>query len=89
MLPLLKELGGLTEKFVTAHPNAGLPNELGEYDVTPEGFAESLVAIIKEGLVNIAGGCCGTTPEHISALRDKLSVSVPHMPKKLREDWRE
>ncbi|MEZ3532964.1 MAG: methionine synthase [Muribaculaceae bacterium] len=88
MLPLLKELGGLTEKFVTAHPNAGLPNELGEYDVTPEGFAESLVAIIKEGLVNIAGGCCGTTPEHISALRDKLSVSVPHMPKKLREALR-
>ena len=56
--------------FVHAHPNAGLPNEMGEYDETPEETASQIKAYLDEGLVNIIGGCCGTTPDHIKAIAD-------------------
>lgn len=76
MLPSLRHLsrlireGALGHKhcFVSCHPNAGLPNSLGQYDVTPEQFAESVRPVLEEKLVDIIGGCCGTTPEHIKAL---------------------
>ena len=55
---------------ISFHPNAGLPNSMGQYDVTPEKYAQSVSPMIKEGLVDIIGGCCGTTPEHIKAIVD-------------------
>ncbi|MBO4571688.1 MAG: methionine synthase [Bacteroidales bacterium] len=63
--------------FTSIHPNAGLPNEAGEYDETPEHMASTLSAMAREGLLNIAGGCCGTTPAHIKALREALEGIPP------------
>ena len=77
MLPVLRNLHRiLTERagengkhlFISCHPNAGLPNSMGQYDVSPEQFMQSVRPMIEEGLADIIGGCCGTTPEHIKAL---------------------
>ena len=79
MLPVLRNLHRmLTERagengkriFISCHPNAGLPNSMGQYDVNPEQFVQSVRPMIEEGLADIIGGCCGTTPEHIKALVD-------------------
>ena len=79
MLPVLRNLHRmLTERagengkriFISCHPNAGLPNSMGQYDVNPEQFSQTVRPMIKEGLADIIGGCCGTTPEHIKALVD-------------------
>lgn len=59
------------------HPNAGLPNENGEYDESPESMAKAVSKMAEEGLLNIAGGCCGTTPEHIRAIREALEGIKP------------
>ncbi|MEQ6166653.1 homocysteine S-methyltransferase family protein [Ekhidna sp. MALMAid0563] len=66
--PYLKVLADKAVFFVSAHPNAGLPNEFGQYDETPEMMADQIKEFLEEGLVNIIGGCCGTTPEHIAAI---------------------
>lgn len=66
--PYLQVLDKQAPFFVSAHPNAGLPNEFGEYDETPEIMADQIKEFLDEGLVNIIGGCCGTTPDHISAI---------------------
>lgn len=66
--PYIKVLSEKAPFAVSAHPNAGLPNEFGEYDQTPEEMAEATEEFLKEGFLNIVGGCCGTTPEHISML---------------------
>lgn len=63
--PYLQVLDERAPFFVSAHPNAGLPNEFGQYDQTPEQMAAEIEAYLKEGLVNIVGGCCGSTPDHI------------------------
>lgn len=76
----LRELASLSPVAVSCHPNAGLPNELGQYDETPESFAGHVSKILDEGLVNIAGGCCGTTPDHIRAIAGKVHAATPHMP---------
>ena len=77
MLPVLRNLHRiLTERagengkriFISCHPTAGLPNSMGQYDVSPEQFVQSVRPMIEEGLADIIGGCCGTTPEHIKAL---------------------
>lgn len=68
MLPALRRLKAVAPCYVSAHPNAGLPNEMGQYDVTPEDFAAEIKPFMEEGLVNIIGGCCGTTPEHIAMI---------------------
>lgn len=77
--PYLKELARISECHVSAHPNAGLPNEFGEYD---QG-ADEMAAIIKEfassGFVNIIGGCCGTSPEHIRAIHDTVALFPPRV----------
>ena len=65
MRPYLQILNSKSPFAVSAHPNAGLPNEFGEYDETPEMMAAQIEVFLKEGLVNIIGGCCGTTPDHI------------------------
>ncbi|MDR1445133.1 MAG: homocysteine S-methyltransferase family protein [Treponema sp.] len=63
--------------LISAHPNAGLPNQLGAYDETPESMALKMEDYFKEGLVNIAGGCCGTTPAHIAALAEAAARYAP------------
>jgi 5-methyltetrahydrofolate--homocysteine methyltransferase len=68
MRPYLQELASIADCYVCAHPNAGLPNEFGEYDQTPEQMADSIKDFATRGFVNIVGGCCGTTPEHIAAM---------------------
>ena len=69
MKPYLAELARLAPYYISAYPNAGLPNSFGTYDETPEKMAAHVRPFVEEGLVNILGGCCGTTPEHIAALR--------------------
>ncbi len=68
MQPFVEELGRLTPLAVSCHPNAGLPDENGAYKESPESFATAVGEMMSRGLVNIAGGCCGTTPDHIKAL---------------------
>ena len=66
------ELARIADIPVSIHPNAGLPNELGEYTESPEKMAATLASMGREGLVNLVGGCCGTTPEHIGAIREAM-----------------
>ncbi len=68
--PYLKVMREKSDFFVSAHPNAGLPNEMGEYDESPEQMAAQIKVFLDEGLVNIVGGCCGTTPAHIKVIAD-------------------
>ena len=63
--PYLEELSNVADTLVSTHPNAGLPNEFGEYDATPESMGATLEEFARSGLINIVGGCCGTTPDHI------------------------
>jgi 5-methyltetrahydrofolate--homocysteine methyltransferase len=71
--PWIQELARVADCPVSLYPNAGLPNELGEYDDTPEHMAEVLAGFADEGLLNLVGGCCGTTPTHIRAISDAMS----------------
>lgn len=68
MKPFLKKLGEIAPYYVSAYPNAGLPNAFGEYNETPNKMAEQIHEYINESLVNIVGGCCGTTPQHINSI---------------------
>ncbi|MEM7183449.1 MAG: homocysteine S-methyltransferase family protein [Spirochaetota bacterium] len=79
MHPYLKELSGVADAFVHVYPNAGLPNPLSEtgYDETPEDTSRSVAKFASEGLVNLVGGCCGTTPAHIKAIKDRMSKYDP------------
>ena len=63
--------------YVSAHPNAGLPNEMGDYDESPSEMAEQIKSFLDRGLVNIIGGCCGTTPDHIRAIADLAATYAP------------
>ena len=86
--PYVDELSRVADTFVSAHPNAGLPNEFGEYDETPEEMSAVVGEFAASGLVNLVGGCCGTRPEHIAALRDAIDGvqprRIPELDKKLR-----
>ncbi len=77
MRPYLQELSRIAHVPVSVHPNAGLPNEFGQYDETPEYTAKILGEYAAEGLVNIVGGCCGTTPDHIRAIAYEVSRYKP------------
>lgn len=77
MRPLIAEVASFAECPVSCYPNAGLPNELGEYDETPESMAEILVAMVREGHASIVGGCCGSTPAHIAAIKAALEGIQP------------
>lgn len=70
--PALADIARLADTLVVAFPNAGLPNEMGEYDETPEETAAFIAEWARDGLVNIVGGCCGTTPRHIRAIADAV-----------------
>ena len=75
--PYMQVLANEAPFFISAHPNAGLPNEMGQYDETPEAMAKQVEEFCKEGLVNILGGCCGTTPAHIKAIADMAAKYAP------------
>ncbi|WP_447044213.1 methionine synthase [Vreelandella sp. H-I2] len=77
--PYLEELSTKADTFVSAHPNAGLPNEFGEYDQTPEEMSAIVSEFASSGLVNIIGGCCGSTPEHIRAIADSVRDMAPRI----------
>ncbi len=77
--PYVEELSRVADTLVSAHPNAGLPNEFGEYDQTDSEMAEIVGEFAQNGLLNIVGGCCGTTPEHIRAIAEKVSSCVPRV----------
>ncbi|NVK41238.1 MAG: methionine synthase [Oceanospirillaceae bacterium] len=73
----VEELSRIADTRVSVHPNAGLPNAFGEYDETPEQMAEEIVQWAREGFLNLVGGCCGTTPEHIRAIREAVEPEAP------------
>ena len=73
----MKTLSDKSSFFVSAHPNAGLPNEFGQYDETPEDMSGQIKVFLDEGLLNIVGGCCGTTPDHIRAIADLAARYTP------------
>ena len=75
--PHIQEIAGAANVNVSVHPNAGLPNEFGGYDDTPEYMAEQLGEFARSGFVNIVGGCCGTTPDHIRAIADAVDGIKP------------
>ena len=75
--PYIQTLSTIADTYVSAHPNAGLPNELGAYDQSPDYMAELVSEFGQSGFINIIGGCCGTTPEHIKAIGDALSDVAP------------
>ncbi len=72
--PYVQELARVADTHVSVHPNAGLPNEFGEYDDTPEHMAQVLGDFAADGMLNMVGGCCGTTPAHLVAIREAVSV---------------
>jgi 5-methyltetrahydrofolate--homocysteine methyltransferase len=86
--PCVDEIAHVAGTYVSVYPNAGLPNEMGEYDETPEFMAGLLEGWARDGLLNIVGGCCGTTPEHISAIAAAVAKykprRVPQVAHKLR-----
>ena len=73
----VEELSRVADTHISAHPNAGLPNEFGEYDETPEAMADEIREWAESGFLNIVGGCCGTTPAHIEAIREAVEKITP------------
>ena len=86
--PYLEEISTVAETLVSSHPNAGLPNEFGEYDESPEAMAKVIREFAEAGFANIVGGCCGTTPSHIRAIAETVAGLpprvIPERPKRLR-----
>lgn len=80
MRPHLQELSGVADTFISAYPNAGLPNEFGRYDQSPEEMAELVAGFAEEGIVNVVGGCCGSTPAHIAAIAEAVKGRAPRAP---------
>ena len=78
MRPHIEELSHVSSSYISCHPNAGLPNEMGQYDMTPPQMAELVGDYADNGWVNIIGGCCGTTPDHIRAIADRVRAVRPH-----------
>lgn len=84
LFPYLKRLAHETDLFTSAHPNAGLPNAFGEYEQTAQEMKSQIEEYLKEGTINIIGGCCGTSPEHIKAIADLASNYKPRQIQKLQ-----
>ncbi|NHQ59981.1 methionine synthase [Chlorobium sp. BLA1] len=77
MRPFIESISGIAESLVSVYPNAGLPNEFGEYDDSPEYMAAQIADFATSGFVNIVGGCCGTTPQHIKAIAEAVKGLTP------------
>jgi 5-methyltetrahydrofolate--homocysteine methyltransferase len=82
MMPHISEISKVSWIYTTAYPNAGLPNEFGEYDESPQAMAKVVEQFMKEGWVNVIGGCCGTTPEHIKEI---ATVAAKYSPRQVPE----
>ena len=80
LLPYVKRLSKITASYTSVHPNAGLPNEFGAYDQTPIEMSELIENYLKENIINIVGGCCGTKPEHIRLIAE---VARNYKPRKI------
>jgi len=78
MRPYVEELSQIAPRHISCHPNAGLPNEMGAYDLSPAGMATILSEFARNGWLNIVGGCCGTTPAHIRAISEAVDQVRPH-----------
>lgn len=85
MRPHLKELAGISQFYISAYPNAGLPNELGAYDQSPEEMKDYIRDFVQSNYVNIIGGCCGTTPDHIRAMANAIQDLKPRALPKLEK----
>jgi 5-methyltetrahydrofolate--homocysteine methyltransferase len=81
MRPFVEDLSNASDKFLSVYPNAGLPNEMGGYDETPQTMASVLNDFIASGFVNVVGGCCGTTPDHIKEIAEIVKKHKPRIPK--------
>jgi 5-methyltetrahydrofolate--homocysteine methyltransferase len=88
MRPYLADIAAVADTYVSAHPNAGLPNAMGEYDETPHDMACQIEPWAREGIINIVGGCCGSTPEHIAHIREHVAKypprQVPEIERRMR-----
>ncbi len=84
MRPFIQELSGISNLYTSLYPNAGLPNEFGEYDDSPESMSKVLEEYAKEGFLNIVGGCCGTTPEHIKQFSEITKKYPPRKPPEIK-----
>ena len=80
--PYLQRLSNETKFYTSAHPNAGLPNAFGEYDESPQQMQGYIEDYLKDGLINIIGGCCGTSPAHIKAIAE---VAQKYQPRLIQE----
>lgn len=79
LLPFVEELSGISKFYISAHPNAGLPNQFGEYDQSAQEMADIVEKLLQKNQVNIIGGCCGTTPLHIEKIAEKVSKYKPRV----------
>jgi 5-methyltetrahydrofolate--homocysteine methyltransferase len=86
MLPFMQAISKSTPTFTICYPNAGLPNTFGEYDQTPASMAIQVAKFAELGLLNIVGGCCGTTPDHIAAIKKACEKFPPRKPPKMDPD---
>lgn len=86
MRPYLETLSREADCFVSCYPNAGLPNEFGEYDESPEAMCKQVEEFLKDGFINIIGGCCGTTPAHIKAIADAAAKFQPRTTEVVSEE---
>jgi len=77
--PHVQTLSSIAQSFVSTHPNAGLPNAFGEYDESPEHMAGVIGGFARDGLLNLVGGCCGTTPAHIKAIAEAVRDCAPRV----------
>ena len=80
LAPYVRDLARVATTFVSTHPNAGLPNEFGGYDETPESMVAVLGPLARDGMLNVVGGCCGTTPDHIRAFAGAVEGLAPRVP---------
>ena len=88
MRPYLAEIAAVADTLVIAYPNAGLPNAMGEYDEGPHDMACQIEPWAKDGLLNIVGGCCGSTPEHIAEIKGHVEKYPPRKPVKMQRRMR-
>ncbi|MBR5282251.1 MAG: methionine synthase [Alistipes sp.] len=87
MLPLLKQMAHIAPCYISAYPNAGIPDQMGQYDQTPEIMAHHIAHFAELGLVNIVGGCCGSTPSHIAAIAKAVENASPRTPDEGQIPW--
>lgn len=78
--PHVEDMARVAESYTTFHPNAGLPNEMGGYDMAPDQMAEQIEEWAQSGFLNLIGGCCGSTPEHIRAIAHAVEGKTPRRP---------